>query len=42
MDGRFQLELAICENVETGKVIEWPPAPLTVRGSFAGVPQDHR
>ena len=38
LDGRFLVELATCENVETGKVIEWPPAPLTVRGSFEGLP----
>ncbi len=42
LDGRFLIELATCENVETGKVIEWPPAPLTVRGSFAGLPHDRR
>jgi hypothetical protein len=42
LDGRFLVELATCENVETGKVIEWPPAPLTVRGSFAGLPQGRR
>ena len=38
LDGRFLVELATCENAETGQVIEWPPAPLTVRGSFAGLP----
>lgn len=37
-DGTFVVEVAICENVATGKVIEWPQAPLTVRGSFAAVP----
>lgn len=36
-DGSFTVELAICENAETGKVVEWPAAPLTVRGSFAGL-----
>jgi len=36
LDGRFLVELATCENAETGKVIEWPPAPLTVNGSFEG------
>ena len=41
-DGRFLVELATCENVETGKVIEWPPAPLTVRGSFKGLPHGRR
>ncbi|MEO6393677.1 MAG: hypothetical protein ABIP75_17635 [Pyrinomonadaceae bacterium] len=39
-DGSFVVELAICENAESGKVIEWPPAPLTVRGSFAGLTQN--
>lgn len=39
-DGSFVVELAVCENAETGKVIEWPPAPLTVRGSFAGLPPE--
>jgi len=42
LDGRFLVELATCENAETGKVIEWPPAPLTVRGRFEGLPRDHR
>jgi hypothetical protein len=42
LDGSFLVELATCENVETGKVIEWPPAPLTVRGSFAGLPRSRR
>jgi hypothetical protein len=41
-NGRFLVELAICENAEIGKVIEWPPAPLTVRGSFAGLPHGRR
>ena len=36
--GRFLVELATCKNAESGKAIEWPPAPLTVRGSFEGVP----
>ncbi len=39
VDGSFVVELATCENVETGKNIPWPPAPLTVRGSFEGLPQ---
>ena len=42
LDGRFLVELATCENAETGQVIEWPPAPLTVRGRFEGLPRDHR
>jgi len=36
LDGRFLVELATCKNAESGKAIEWPPAPLTVRGSFVG------
>jgi len=36
--GRFHFELATCENARTGKVIEWPPAPLTVLGSFDRLP----
>lgn len=42
LDGQFLVELAACENTETGKTIEWPPAPLTVRGSFAGLPRGPR
>jgi hypothetical protein len=34
--GSFLIELATCKNAESGKDIEWPPAPLTVRGSFVG------
>jgi hypothetical protein len=37
LGGRFLVELATCENAESGKAIEWPPAPLTVRGSFEGL-----
>jgi len=36
LDGRFLVELATCKNDESGKSIEWPPSPLTVRGSFVG------
>jgi hypothetical protein len=42
LGGRFLVELAACENAESGKAIEWPPAPLTVRGSFEGLPQGSR
>lgn len=38
LDGNFLVELATCRNAESGKPIEWPPAPLTVRGNFAGLP----
>jgi hypothetical protein len=32
--GRFLVKLAACENVKSGKRLEWPPAPLTVKGAF--------
>ena len=42
LGGRFLVELATCKNAESGKTINWPPAPLTVRGSFAGLPHGRR
>lgn len=42
LDGLFLVKLATCENVETGKTIEWPPAPLTVHGRFVGLPAGRR
>jgi hypothetical protein len=36
--GHFLVELPTCENAESGKVLEWPPAPPTVRGSFDRLP----
>lgn len=42
MDGSFLVECAVCENVATGKVIEWPPAALTVSGRFAALPRRPR
>ena len=35
--GRFLLELTTCINAESRKAINWPSAPLTVSGSFAGL-----
>ena len=40
--GRFLVELATCTNADSGKTINWPPAPLTVQGSFVGQPQGRR
>ena len=37
LGGRFLVELATCKNAESGKTTNWPPAPLTVRGSFVGL-----
>lgn len=42
LGGRFLVKLATCENADSGKTIEWPPAPLTLRGSFAGLPLGSR
>ena len=52
LDGRFLIELATCENAATGKILDteaggrpgdaWPSAPLTLRGSFEGLPQVRR
>jgi hypothetical protein len=48
LDGRFLIELARCENAATGKILDteaggspgqaWPSSPLTLRGSFQGLP----
>jgi hypothetical protein len=42
LGGRFLVELATCKNAESGKTTNWPPAPLTIRGSFAGLPYGRR
>lgn len=42
LDGRFLIELARCKNAESGKTTDWPPSPLTLRGSFAGLPLGRR
>jgi hypothetical protein len=39
LDGNFLIKVATCENDETGKVIGWPPSPLTVHGGFKGLPR---
>ena len=49
LGGRFLVELANCVDAVTGKILDteaggnpgdaWPQAPLTVRGSFEGLPQ---
>jgi len=36
LSGNFQIEFGLCENALNGKTINWPPAPLTVLGSFSG------
>ncbi len=42
LGGSFLVELATCKNAESGKTTNWPPAPLTVRGSFVGPPHVRR
>ncbi|HEY9402515.1 MAG TPA: hypothetical protein VIQ24_07460 [Pyrinomonadaceae bacterium] len=52
LDGRFLVELAACVNAQTGKILDteaggrqgnaWPSSPLTLRGSFAGLPHVRR
>ena len=47
LDGRFLVELDRCEDSKTGEILDteaggnpgdaWPSAPLTLRGSFAGL-----
>jgi hypothetical protein len=48
VDGRFVVELAKCADAKTGKILDteaggnpgdaWPASPLTLRGSFKGLP----
>ena len=42
LGGRFLVELATCKNAESGKTTNWPPAALTVSGSFVGPPHGRR
>jgi hypothetical protein len=37
VEGSFQLEVAICKNVVSGKTAAWPYRPLKVHGTFAGL-----
>ena len=39
LDGAFHVELAHCEDPETGAHAGWPPAPITVVGRFVGLPR---
>ena len=48
LEGRFLVELAKCADAQTGEILDteaggdpgdaWPSDPLTLRGSFAGLP----
>ena len=34
LSGSFDIELARCEDADTGKPLGWPPKPLVLHGSF--------
>jgi hypothetical protein len=34
LSGSFDIELARCEDAETGTPLGWPPVPLVLHGSF--------
>jgi len=52
LDGGFLVELATCVDAATGKILDteaganpgdaWPSSPLTIRGSFGGLPHVRR
>jgi len=41
LDGSFVVEFASCEQADTGKAIDWPTRPLTVRGCYEGLSRSH-
>ncbi|NQU49749.1 MAG: hypothetical protein HQ519_13945 [Planctomycetes bacterium] len=38
ISGSFDIEFASCEDVDTGKLINWPSQPLVLHGSFDRLP----
>ncbi len=38
--GSFDVELARCEDADTGEPLGWPPRPLVLHGSFDRLPLD--
>ncbi len=40
LSGSFDIELARCEDADTGKPLGWPPKPLVLHGSFDRLPLD--
>ncbi len=40
LSGSFDIELARCEDADTGAPIGWPPQPLVLHGSFDRLPPD--
>ena len=42
LGGSFDVELARCEDAETGEPLGWPPKPFLLHGSFDRLPVDGR
>ena len=40
LSGSFDIELARCEDADTGAALGWPPKPLVLHGSFDRLPLD--
>ncbi len=40
LGGNFHIELAHCEDANTGEPLGWPPKPLVLHGSFDRLPPD--
>ncbi len=40
LSGSFDIELARCEDADTGELLGWPPKPLVLHGSFDRLPLD--
>ena len=40
LSGSFDIELARCEDANTGKPLGWPPEPFLLHGSFDRLPLD--
>ena len=40
LSGSFDVELASCEDADTGEPLDWPPQPLVLHGSFDRLPLD--
>lgn len=41
LSGNFNIELARCEDADTGKPLGWPPKPLVLHGSFDQLSMDN-
>jgi hypothetical protein len=41
LSGSFDIELAHCEDADTGTSLDWPPQPFVLHGSFDRLPLDN-